>query len=305
MNDTRAGRDAAMLERFITWGQLRDDVRALILTSSLTCPGAPVDAFSDYDLIVVVRDIRPYFPDDWLEDFGRVLVLYRDPVRKEHGFDKFARITQYEDGLKIDFTLWNVGTLRAVVEQASLSQDFDLGYRVLLDKDGLTASLPAPTHRAYIPVPPTAQEYFDLIEEFFHEGTYLAKYLWRDDLMPAKMHLDALMKAKHMRRMLEWLVACESSCSIKLGAYGRGLGKKVRRELWHALAATYVGADPSENWQAFYGLVDLMGQVGREVAGYLGFTYPEDLHARCLAYFKNVQMLDRSAAVVDFRSVKG
>jgi len=87
-------------------------VRAMLLTSSRADPKAHLDLFSDYDVILVVTDIHPFFEDrTWLQDFGQVLVVYRDPIRLDYGLEAFAYITQYEDGTKIDFTLWPVETI--------------------------------------------------------------------------------------------------------------------------------------------------------------------------------------------------
>ena len=99
-----------------------------------------------------------------------------------YGHNKFAYITQYSDGLKIDFSIWPVEIVRYIVVNGILPDDLDVGYKVLLDKDELTKGLKASTYKAYIPEKPTEAEYHTLIEVFFHEATYVAKYLWRDDL---------------------------------------------------------------------------------------------------------------------------
>src|SRR5512133_3328687 len=74
-----------MFETFIAWANERPAIRALVLTSTRTVPGATtVDRLSDYDLSVAVDDatgIQPYFQSrEWLEAFGNVLVLYQDPI---------------------------------------------------------------------------------------------------------------------------------------------------------------------------------------------------------------------------------
>ena len=49
-------------------------MRAALLTSTLAVPGAKVDIFSDFDLILILSDVQPFFQDRaWLEDFGHVL----------------------------------------------------------------------------------------------------------------------------------------------------------------------------------------------------------------------------------------
>ncbi len=116
-----AVRDQDQLQQFVAWGTAHDDVRAMMLTSSLTVPDGPVDVLSDYDLILIVRDIHPYFEDRaWLGDFGPVLAVYRDPILFEAGFEKSAYVVQYENGLKIDFSLWPVELLQNIVARPDL-----------------------------------------------------------------------------------------------------------------------------------------------------------------------------------------
>jgi len=95
-----------VIDKLTAWAKAKPDIRAVILTSSRAKPNATLDEFSDYDIIFVAEDIKPYLQDEsWLDEFGRVLVVYRDPVEIRFGFERFIRVTQYETGLKIDFTL--------------------------------------------------------------------------------------------------------------------------------------------------------------------------------------------------------
>jgi aminoglycoside 6-adenylyltransferase len=282
------------IQRIIAWASARPDVNAAILTSSLCNPNALCDRLSDYDVIFVVEDIHPYDKDDaWLEDFGRVLVLWRDPIHLEYGQERFARITQYEDnGLKIDFTFWPVELLRRVVANTKLPEELDIGYFVLLDKDGLTAGLKPPTYCAHIPNPPTEAEYLEVIEGFFHEATYMAKHLWRDDLMAAKFQLEKEMIADQLRRMLEWRMEIDHGWSIKPGVMGRGLKRYIRPDLWAELERVYVGPGIDENWEALFTTAELLRKVGREVGQALGYEYPEELHLRAIHYLNWVKNLE-------------
>ena len=70
-----------VISRLVRWADGKDAVRAMLLTSTRARPRAPVDVLSDYDVVLVVEDIRPFFADrSWLEDFGRVLVAYWDEI---------------------------------------------------------------------------------------------------------------------------------------------------------------------------------------------------------------------------------
>lgn len=278
--------------KFIRWGESKPDVRALILTSTRARPGFEPDWFSDYDLVVVTDQPQPYREDEaWLGDFGPVLVLWRDPPHLQLGFERFAYITQYENGLKVDAVVTPVGFLAALKSQETLLDEFDVGYEVLLDKDNLTAGLATPTYRAHIPNPPSEIEYLHLVEEFFHEGTYVVKHLWRDDLLPAKYNLDYAMKHHCLRQMLEWRIASEHGWSWKPGAYGKGLKKVLGAELWAELEGTYTGADLEENRRAFYHTIELFRSVARAVGERLGYTYPQEMDRRCLVYYSRIEHL--------------
>lgn len=291
-----------VIERLKVWAQGRTDVRAVILTSSRAAANGNVDAFSDYDVILCVTDVMPYYRDrSWLGDFGPLLVVYHDPLRNERGHNCFREITQYENGLKIDFNVIPVALLLSMAAAAELPDELDVGYIVLLDKDGLTVGLKPPSYRAHIPVPPDQSAYLTLIEEFFHEGTYVVKHLWRGDLMAAKYNFDHMMKYVNLRTMLVWRFELDNNWSIKPGDYGRGLKKHLTPEIWARLESTYVGAGWEENWAAFFQTVALFRDVAIEVGVRLGYAYPIEMDRRCVRYFERVRKLDRHATdIIEF-----
>jgi aminoglycoside 6-adenylyltransferase len=289
------------IQRLVEWAEKQEAIRAILLTSTLTNPNAPVDIFSDYDVILAVEDIHPYFDDDaWLGDFGKVLVYYKDPIQLQDGFETFAYITQYEDGTKIDYTLVQLGWLPWVAAQPELPPFLDIGYITLLDKDGLATGLKPPTYSAYIPNPPSEEEYRLVIQLFFHEATYVAKHLWRDDLIPAKYNLDTMMKFEFLRKMLEWRMEINHGWAVKTGAYGKGLKKRLPSDLWLEFEKTYVGAGLEENWEALFRTIDLFRKVASEVGDHLGYAYPQELDRRSMEYFRKVKKLDRQAHTMDF-----
>lgn len=284
------------MEALSSWANSQELIRAVILTSSRAIPHSSLDLFSDYDVILVTRSVQQFYTDrTWLETFGPVLAVYRDPLISENGLERSAYVVQYENGLKIDFSLWPVELLQRVAESAHLPAEFDAGYRVLLDKDGLTSSLKAPTYSAYIPTPPTEAHYLELIEGFFLDTTYVAKYLWRDDLVAAKHILDHSLKHGHLLPMLEWHSEIAHQWSLKPGPYGRRLKRHLQADLWSELESTYTGAGLEENWDALFRTINLMRRVARDVATSLGFLYPDHLDQRVISYLLKVQQLDPNA----------
>jgi aminoglycoside 6-adenylyltransferase len=272
-------------------------VRAVLLTSSRATYSTTLDPFSDYDVIIAVRDIHLFSENrEWLKSFGEVLVVYRDPIHDQLGYGRFVYVTQYADGTKIDFTLWPVALLKKIAADPKIPRELDIGYSVLLDKDRLTDRLPAPTHKAHIPPPPTEVEFQALVEEFFHESTYVAKHLWRGDLMPLKYNLDQRMKQVNLRRVLEWRIEIDHNWLVKPGAYGKGLKKLLKPSIWMELEQTYVGPMLEDNWDALFRTISLFRKVANEVADSLGFHYPVELDQRVVRYLQQVRTSERPSA---------
>ena len=282
-----------VIQQLVHWAERQQLVCAVILTSSRAIPHAHTDAYSDYDVILVLREIKSFYDDrSWLETFGSVLALYRDPLIIDRGIERSAYVTQYETGLKIDFSLWPVELLERIASEPELPPEFDAGYQVLLDKTHLTEGLHPPTYSSYIPKPPTDAQYQTTLEEFFLDTTYVAKYLWRDDLIAAKHILDHSLKHEYLLRMLEWRIEIDHEWSVKPGPYGRGLKRWLRPDLWADLEDTYTGADLDSNWSALFRTIELMRRVSIEVGHRLGYAYPDSLERRVMGYLQIVRESD-------------
>jgi aminoglycoside 6-adenylyltransferase len=281
-----------VLNRLIRWAEKQEPVRAMLLYSSRANPQAPVDIFSDYDILLAVTDVHRFHGDDrWLEDFGKVLVVFRNPIGLEHGFECFGFITHYQEGVKIDYSFYPVDYLTWAARQPVLPDDLDNGYLVLLDKDHLTEGLKPPTYQAYLPSPPAEPEYRAVIDEFFNDAIYVAKHLRRDNLFSVKLSMDHIMKFSCLRQMLEWRMEIENEWSVKPGAYGKGLKRRIEPETWAGLEATYVGADVVENWQALFRTIDLFRKVALEVGRRLGYEYPHEMDQQVVAYLENIRAI--------------
>ncbi len=283
-----------VINQLIQWAEGQSAIRTMLLTSTraVPVPNAPVDSLSDYDVVLFVDDIHPFHEArSWLQDFGEVLVAYWDPIYldPDFGIEKFGNVTQYADGLKIDFTLCPLEMLRKIVQAPSLPAELDAGYRILLDKDHLTDGIKEPTYKAYIAVPPTNEVYQTMINDFFSDAPYVAKCLLRGELFPAKWCLDYDMKHVYLRPMLEWLMGLLHNWSLPTGWLGKGLKKKLPPEIWSQLEATYAGAETPDNWEALFRTMALFRQVAMEVGKGLGYEYPLDLDKRVTAFVKAMQ----------------
>ncbi len=251
----------AVLSRILGWGEAEDALRVVVLTSTRARAEGPPDELSDYDVILALEDTDRF---DAAAAYGMPAARWSDE-HDVHGTRTFFRGVVYDDGVKIDWTLWPANVPELVAEHG-LTDDLDFGYRVLLDKDGTTARWAQPTYRAHIPRRPTEAEYAALVEDFWWSATYVAKARARGEQFFLRFVLDVDMTHGVLRQMLELLIETGRGWEWKPGAYGRG----IERELPSGLAAELAAAHGS-----FEQTVALFRRAAREVGEALGYAYPQ------------------------------
>jgi aminoglycoside 6-adenylyltransferase len=282
-----------VLARLVAWGDADPTIRALILTSTRALPGGAADLLSDYDVIVAVRDAERFASDaPWAREYGEAMAGWGDES-EVLGLPTLFRGVIHRNWVRIDYTIWPEALLRRVGTAEALPDDLDVGYRVLLDKDGATTAWPPPTYRAHIPTPPSQEEYDALVHEFWWDTTYVAKALWRGELFFAKFVFECEVKGVALRRMLEWRIEIDHGWSLKPGPYGRGLDRLLPRDVWAELGATYVGVDSDESWAALFRTTVLFRRVAVDVADALGLAYAQGDDVGVTAYLEAIRGLLR------------
>src|SRR2546430_17483727 len=87
-----APREVDVIDRLVQWANSQPLVRAMLLESSRASDRTSIDILSDYDVLLVVSDTRPFLRDEsWLQDFGKIVVLFRDKSRM-HGLIGYNRL---------------------------------------------------------------------------------------------------------------------------------------------------------------------------------------------------------------------
>ena len=280
-----------MLNKVIRWASEQDTVRVMLLTSSRACESASTDQLSDYDITFFTSDLGPLTSDDqWLYGFGRILVSL--PERVIHfGQELPTRLVIYEDGTKVDFTLSTVEILAGILRSASLPDWLDIGYKVLLDKEGLTKDLMKPSFKAYIPRKPKEHEFKAVVNEFWWETTYVAKNLWRDEILAAKYSSDWVIRFTLLMKMLEWYVQSHNNWQCRTGIAGKGMKKLLNADRWNELTKTFAGADIEENWDALLKTIEFFRRIAVKVADDLGYEYLHELDKKVSNYLARIRNL--------------
>jgi aminoglycoside 6-adenylyltransferase len=269
-----------VIKMVLQWAESTSSARAAILTSSRVNPEPCVDIFSDFDIELYVEDLAPFrLNDDWLESFGTVLVRCPwKPGSFEDGW--LTRMAVFKEGFRIDFQ---------ITDRALAPQNYVDGFRVLLDKDGLTASLEVPTFEGYLIRQPTEEEYGKFVNEFWWDVIYVAKSLARDELFYAKSMFDVSIRFDYFQKLIEWNICIEHGWQTQPNKSGRFFKKYVSAELWAKIEKTFAGADIEENWVAFFNSLDLFRELAKKTGDYFNYPYPETLDLEVCHYLSQIR----------------
>ena len=270
---------------------LNDDrVRAVIMNGSRVNPNAPKDIFQDYDVIYVVSEKESFLADpNWIRVFGELMILQLpdemvDPPGE--GMDHYAYLMQFVDGNRIDLSLYPVDKLDQL-EDDSLTL-------VLLDKDGILPAYAPPNDSGYLPKPPTAKAFFDCTNEFWWVCPYVAKGLWRREIVYAKHVLDNYVR-EQLDKMLAWYVGQCNDYTKSPGKLGKYLEQCLDPQLWQLLLCTYSDAGYEHTWDALMAMGELFRRIATQVADHFGFTYPHGDDQRVTAHLEHVRNLPQDA----------
>lgn len=264
------------LEQIIIWAENNPDIHVVLLTSSLVNPYAPVDDLSDLDVELVFENMKEYEADKkWIYLFGEPISMVEED---ETYFDgKHAmKMVLYADHVKVDFKLYQRSEFLKEVQKEQLPEDWDVGYKVLVDKDNLTKKLKSPTYQSVMIQKPTEQRFQQLMNDFWWDTTYVAKCLKRGDLFYAKFMSEDVIRTDYLVPLIEWYIASFHDWkNITTNKHGRLFRKYLSAELWERVEATFSGSNINDNWHALYAAADLVHELGTALAQKLDFEYPQ------------------------------
>lgn len=279
-----------MFDLILETAKCDERVRAVIMNGSRANPNAPRDPFQDFDIVYIVSDVEPFRHNlEWIRRFGEMMILQmpeemQDPPAEDGGF--FSYLMQFMDGNRIDLGIF---TLSQWKERGSDSQSI-----LLLDKEGIIEPFPPANDSDYFPKPPTSKAFFDCCNEFWWVSPYVAKGLWRQEILYAKYIQDVYVRDQLMK-MLTWHIGVKTDFQVSPGKLGKYFQKYLEPELWEMLLKIYPDASYENTWNALFVMCDLFRKTAIPIAEHYGFEYPSGDDERVSAYLKHIRVLPGTA----------
>lgn len=277
------------LKAIVDWAENSKNIRAVLLTSSLANPSAPVDEFSDLDIELVCTDNTSFITDNsWLQQFGKPISMIEEDAsyfNNRHAM----KMVLYEDGVKVDFKLYSLPEFLEDIKQDVLPEDWDIGYKVIMDKDGITQQMQPPTYRIAVIQKPSAQRFRQLINDFWWDTTYVAKCLARDEIFYAKFMSETNIRSQYLVPLIEWHIANQHNWNITTNKYGRLFKKHLNQAMWQKAEQTFSGGSINDNWNALFAMADLVSEMATDLSGQLGYAYPHELEKDTRNYLLQIR----------------
>jgi aminoglycoside 6-adenylyltransferase len=267
----------------IEWAQTRGDIRAVLVVGSRARSEPPADPYSDLDLMVYTTDWSDYVADtDWLGRFGAVWVTVQDDIGE--GRPEFLAL--YNGGYKLDFAFDRASKLEQIAGMDTLPEVLDRGYRVLLDKDGITARFPAKPDRAPSSMPPTLDEFTETVNTFWYGTVYVAKQIKRNNLWTVK-YRDWTMK-QQLLTMLEWHARAQNGWDYDTWYEGKLITRWVDPDTLDELDRCFGHFDAADSWRALLATMALFRRIATTTARRLAYTYPAALDDSVTRYVEEL-----------------
>lgn len=292
-NGMTSRNDGQMMELILTVARNNPWIRAVIQDGSRSNPSVSGDIFQDFDIIYIVKNLRPFTKDHrWVDVFGERMIMQMPEAMELYPPDEsmkggFSYLLQFMDGNRIDLTLVPVKHSKRFTEDSLC--------KLLLDKDGLfeATPLPPPSERDYLVKAPTARSFTDCCNEFWYTNSGLAKGLWRKEMVLVK---ELYHKVIHeaLMQMIDWYIESRHG-AVNVGKFGKYYERYLEPEIYAQFLATYASADWEENWRCVYATIDLFRNVASLVADKHGYAYLMEEDAHVTAFLRHVEQLPPGA----------
>lgn len=263
----------------------RDErVRVVAMNGSRTNKNIEKDHLQDYDIVYLVNDLPSFIKDlSWVDVFGERIIMQTPEAMSMFPptlGNRFSYLMLFADGNRIDLMLIPLEEKERYAIEDGLTI-------ILLDKDGIMPEIPEAHDTNYWVQKPSIHYYTDCCNEFWWVSTYVAKGLWRKELLYALDHLSLVREM--LLTMLTWKIGIETNFTVNIGKSYKYIEKYLEQRTWKKLLHTFPKAEIMEIWSALFTAMDLFELLAKEVSEYLQIPYQEKETIQVRSYVKNLK----------------
>ncbi len=261
-----------MEEKFVSWAQTVEDIRAAFIVGSRARTDHPADEWSDMDIIIFSTKPNFYLSNkEWLNNMGE---LWTSFVSQTAGGD-FECLTLFEGGWQVDFVIDSVDNLKQMVESKTIPDNFHRGVRVIIDKDRVSQHIMPKYCKAPKSLTLSEDLFLQYANMFWFIALYMAKQILRNDLWVVKVR-DGNLK-EILLQMIEWHEKMKNGSEYDTWHAGRFVCEWASEDTQVELNNSFGHFDRSDSWKALMATITLFKRLSHDIAQKMNYSYPYDL----------------------------
>lgn len=271
-----------MLDLILNIAKKDERIRIVGLNGSRTNIKIPKDIFQDFDIVYIVTDVKSFVEDkNWIDIFGNRIIM-QIPESLEAN-NRFTYLMLFADGNRIDLRLIPFKEKDIYLTEDKLTM-------ILLDKDNcLNYNLLASDEDYHVKCP-SYKIFNDCCNEFWWVSTYIAKGLWRKEILYANYHIEECVRPM-LIRMLEWEVGIKTNFNISTGKCNKYLKQYLTNKQWENLLCTYSNSNYTQCWHTLFSMSEMFCSTSKYVAQQLNFLYKTEEADNVKVFLKHIHQL--------------
>lgn len=268
-----------IIQRFCNWAMEYPEIHGAMVIGSRARTDHPADEWADLDLILLAEDAGRFTSDpSWLQNLGELLLTFTELSPSGN----LERRVLFKGGLDVDIVPMQPGSLEDLISTVNqyperrheLNNFLGRGVCILFDHGGqltrLVESVCSPLKANISAHLPTAEEFLNVVNDFWYHTLWTAKHLRRGELWWAKGGCDG-----HLKNLLLTMLMWQAQVNGRDSWFrGRFLEQWADPIAVHELKTAFGHYDSEDVWQALFSTMHIFEQASTETAALLEVTLP-------------------------------
>lgn len=250
-----------------------NDIKAIVAIGSSTREEVKADEYSDLDLIIVSENPDKWYSGEYPELLGNVNISFIEPTL---GGGKERRCI-YDEDRDVDMLIFTQSQFDDALKAGVANHVMNRGYVVLYDAIAIEEEIGIYVKKGHFNPDMAADEFENMLNDFFFHNIWASKKLLRGELWSAKMCVDAYLK-NYLLKAIE--IYCYEFDEKDVWHDGRFIDKWAGESIINELNKCFAHYDKEDVLSALKATNRLFEEITRETAVKKGYTYP-DKAAKC------------------------
>ena len=269
--------------RIIEYAGQDEDMKAVIVIGSSTREEVKADEYSDLDLIIVSENVNRWYSGEYPNLLGDVKISFIEPTL---GGGKERRCI-YDEDRDVDMIIFTQSQFEEALKSGVASWVMNRGYDVLYDAIAIEKEIEIYVKKGHSNPDITAEEFENMLNDFYFHNIWASKKLLRGELWSAKMCVDAYLK-NYLLRAIE--LYCYEIKDKDVWHDGRFIDQWAGACIIDKLNHCFAHYEKADVLNALKATNSLFEELTRKLAMKKGYLYPEKAAECANAYLANANL---------------